>query len=270
VPELPEVEFCRRALTRWTRGRRVIGADVLDRRSVRLSRTDRPSAGHPDGAEALRSVVVGEPAGPIDRHGKRLLWQFGNNALLLHLGMTGKWARQAGRWPKVRLDLDDGSSVWFSDPRLLGGVVPTTLAEGRSLLSADLGPDALTEGLPALPGRRPVKLALLDQATVAGVGNIVAMESLWRAGIHPETRCDELTPDDHARLRDAVRAQILDTIAMQGEGDEIIYVEESLAANPFALYRREGTPCPRCGAPIARLVQGGRSTYWCPRCQPGR
>lgn len=268
MPELPEVEFCRRVLTKWTAGRRVTGAEVLDPRSVRASRADRPSAGRADAQAALDAVVTGAPPGPIARHGKRLLWQFGDRALLLHLGMTGKWTRQPGRWPKVRLDLDDGGSVWFSDPRLLGGVVPTPLDEGRRLLAEGLGPDALDQGVPPLTGRRPAKLALMDQATVAGVGNVVAMEALWRAGIHPETRCDQLSEARQARLRAAVREQILDTLAQTADDDEITYVEESRAANRFAIYRREGSPCPRCATPIARMVQGGRSTYWCPACQP--
>jgi formamidopyrimidine-DNA glycosylase len=294
VPELPEVEFCRQALTRWTMGRNVVGVEVIDPRVVRNARTDAPSAGRPDGAEVLmRTCVTGaavEPprraSAPSDagtgaralvRHGKRLLWAFGDTpdapALLLHLGMTGKWTREppdtpAPRHAKVRLVLDDGTRLSYIDPRLLGGIVPTTVAAGTVALREGLGPDALGAPLPPLRGRRPVKVALMDQALIAGLGNVQVMESLWRAGIHPETPCEALTPAQHARLDSAVQETLRRTLADLGDGDEVTYVEESLAANPFAIYRRAGTPCPACGAPIARMVQAGRGTYWCPRCQP--
>lgn len=268
MPELPEVEFCRRALTRWTRGRVVREAEVLDARSVRGSRTDRPSHGRPDAQAALSAVVAAGPPGPILRHGKRLLWPFGDHALLLHLGMTGKWTLRRTPWVKVRLGLDDGTDLWFADPRLLGGVVPTTLEEGRRLLSEGLGPDALDTPLPPLRGARAVKVALMDQAVVAGLGNVQAMEALWRAGLDPTLPCRELTPEDHARLEAAVQEQLRATLAMTDGEDEIVYVEESLASNPFSIYRREGQPCPRCESVVRRMIQGGRSTYWCPSCQP--
>ena len=140
--------------------------------------------------------------------------------------------------------------------------------EGRRLLADGLGPDALGKPLPPLKGRRPVKLALMDQSVVAGLGNVQAMEALWRAGIHPTTPCDALDDAARARLNDAVHAQLADTLALLGDGDTITYVDESLASNPFPIYRRAGTPCPRCGSPIARIVLGGRGTYFCPRCQP--
>lgn len=268
MPELPEVEFCRRRLTRWTKGRRVVEADVPDPRSVRASRTHRPSQGHPDGVAELRAVVLAAPPGEILRHGKRLLWRFGDGALLLHLGMTGKWSRRPTPYVKVRLGLDDGSTLHFCDPRLLGGVVPTTWEEGRALLADGLGPDAYDAPLPPLRGARPVKLALMDQSLVAGLGNVQVMEALWRAHIHPATPCDALTDAQRAALPGAVRAQLDATLASFGDADEIVYVEEDRSANPFPIYRHEGEPCPVCGTPIARMVQGGRSTYWCPGCQP--
>lgn len=268
MPELPEVEFCRRALRRWTGGRRVVAAEVDDPRSVRRTRTDPPSAGDPDGAERLCAVVLGAEPGPILRHGKRLLWTFGDRALLLHLGMTGKWTRLPGPFTKVRLRLDDGSTLHFADPRLLGGVVPTDLAAGAAMLAEGLGPDALESGLPPLPGRRPVKVALMDQAVVAGLGNLHAAEALWRAGLHPATPCDRIDADAHARLARAVREQLDFALALLDADDEILYVEDAGAPNPFPLYGRRDAPCPRCGGPVARMTQAGRTTWWCPGCQP--
>lgn len=270
MPELPEVEFCRRCLTRWTAGRRVVDLAVPDPRSVRAHRTDRPSHGHPDGDTELRAVVLGAPPGELLRHGKRLLWRFGDNALLLHLGMTGKWSRAPTRYVKATLTLDDATALHFCDPRLLGGIVPTTWEGGQVLLREGLGPDALDAALPPLRGVRAVKIALMDQSLAAGLGNVQVMEALWRARIHPATPCDALTEADRAALPHAIRAQLEATLALFDGADEIVYVEEDRSQNPFPLYRREGEPCPVCGTPIARMIQGGRSTYWCPGCQPPR
>lgn len=264
MPELPEAEFCRRALERWAQGRIVRRFTLHDPRSVRLSRTSRPSAGLPEAAARLNAIFRA-PCGPVERHGKRLLWRFGADALLLHLGMTGKWTRRAPASPKLELTLDDGP-LWFSDPRLLGGIVPCTAEDGQRMLSAGLGPDALGP-LPALTGRAPIKVRLMDQASVAGIGNLHAMEALWRARIHPATPAADIQGPRRDLLQQAVHDQLRDAIAALCAEEEITYVEEDAASNPFPVYRREHRPCPRCGTPIARMIQNSRSTYWCPGCQ---
>lgn len=267
MPELPEVEFCRRTLARWSAGRRVTRVEVLDPRSVRARREDRPTAGDPRGTERLEEVVGGVPEVPV-RHGKRLLWRFGPRALLLHLGMTGKWSR--GPRPahaKVGLGLDDGETLWFSDPRLLGGVVPTDTARGEQMLHEGLGPDAWDEPFPRLSGRRAVKQVLLDQSVVAGLGNLHAAEALWRARLHPARPAGDLGPAEQARLAEGVHTQLETVLGWFGDEDHITYVEERGAPNPFPLYQRGGEPCPRCGTPITSFPQGGRTTWWCPGCQ---
>lgn len=269
MPELPEVEFCGRAVARWTSGRRVVDVQVHDPRSIRASRNDRPTAGLQGGEQAVRDVVLGaEPSAPL-RHGKRLLWCFGDRALLLHLGMTGKWTRLPPAFPKLSLLLDDGSAVHFTDPRLLGGVVPTTPADGVVALRNGLGPDAWRDPLPPLRGRRALKLVLMDQAVVAGLGNLHVAEALWRARLDPRLPADALSPTGHAALGEAVRDQLRGALAILEASDEIIYVEDAGGPNPFPVYGQEGKPCPRCGAPVERFPQGGRSTYWCPACQVG-
>ncbi len=270
MPELPEVEFCRRALLCWTAGRRIAGVQVLDPRVVRDSRTDRPSAGSPAALERLDRIARSAPLG-LDRHGKRLLWRFEAGSILLHLGMTGRWTRGPSPFPKVRLLLDDGAAITFHDPRLLGGIVPfSSHAEGQQALSLGLGPDALRDPLPALPGRRPIKVVLMDQSVVAGLGNVQAMEALWRAGLHPLQPAGGLGPVEHRRLADAVQEQLAATFTLLGDGHEVAYVEEPGASNPFPLYQREGEPCPRCSTPIATFRQAGRGTWWCPGCQGTR
>ncbi len=271
MPELPEVEFCRRALSRWTQGRTITQVEIADPRVVRDSRTARPSAGSALAAECLRHVAR-HPIG-LDRVGKRILWRFEAGSLLLHLGMTGRWTRGPSAFPKVRLHLDSGDVLTFHDPRLLGGIVP--FEDGRAAhaaFTADLGPDALLASLPRLTGKRAVKLVLMDQTVVAGLGNVQAMEALWRAGIHPLRQADSIDAVEHVRLSDAVKRQLLGTLTMLGEGDEVVYVEERGAPNPFPLYQRAGERCPQC-APAGRTSliqhfrQGGRGTWWCPGCQ---
>ena len=270
MPELPEVEFCGRALARWTLGRRIIQAEVLDSRSVRASRVSRPSDGHPTGTSALRHVVLGRAPEPPVRHGKRLYWGFGDQGLLLHLGMTGKWTRRETPFGKVRLQVEGGDWITFSDPRLLGGVVPCTRDGGLHSLRQGLGPDALLDPLPPLRGKRAVKLVLMDQSVVAGLGNLHAAEALWRSKLDPRLPADAISPLQHARLARSVRRQLQDEIKAFDNEDEIVYVEDAGAANPFPVYGQLGKPCPACRAPIERFEQGGRSTYWCPSCQSGR
>jgi formamidopyrimidine-DNA glycosylase len=279
MPELPEVEFCRRALERWGRDRRIVDVEVLDARVVSLAPADgagaiagarrgrSPRESHREATQALRQTLLAAAPEPPVRHGKRLCWPFGPRALLVHLGMTGKWTRVEGPHDKVRLRLDDGSRLCFVDPRILGVLAPMDRSIAETSLHQGLGPDALGAELPVLVGRRPVKVALLDQSILAGIGNVQAMEALWRAGIHPATTCDGLRPDQRERLSHALQETLRHTLDMLGEGDQITYVEESLAANPFDVYRRANQPCVRCKTKIERLEQAGRSTYWCPRCQ---
>lgn len=264
MPELPEVEFCRRALDRWVRAP-IRAVEVLDPRVIRGATTARPTAGLDDGAARLTRLIDRPPA-PPERHGKRILWRFGEDALVLHLGMTGKWTRRPTPHAKVILHLDDGP-LTYADPRLLGGIVPLPLAAARAALTAGLGPDALRDGLPRLTGRRPIKVALMDQAAVAGLGNLHAAEALWRACVDPRAPTDTLDDDAWARLRVGVAEQLRFALQTLGEDEEILYVEDPGGPNPFPLYQRAGEPCPRCGAPIGRLVQAGRSTWWCPACQ---
>lgn len=243
------------------------GVEVRDPRSVRASRTDRPTAGRPDGEAVLRRVVLEAEPGPILRHGKRLLWRFGTQALLLHLGMTGRWTRKEHPHTRLSLHLSDGSALHFADARLLGGVVPTTHLAGLGLLTEGLGPDALREPLPPLPGRRPVKVALMDQTVIAGLGNLHAAEALWRAGIDPRLAAESVTGTRHDALARGVSEQLRAALDLLDQDEEIVYVEDRGAPNPFPLYQRGGQPCPRCGAPIGKFTQAGRTTWWCAGCQ---
>jgi formamidopyrimidine-DNA glycosylase len=278
MPELPEVEVCRRDLERWTRGRRVVRFTVTDPGAVRSKLSTTPGDALRGGPARLRRLE-GAVSERILRHGKRIGWLFAGReeALLVHLGMTGQWVRRADEppGPHVRLvvEVEDGARLWFEDARRFGCVTPVRAEEVEERLAEGHGPDALLAPPSAeelrrrLKGRRPVKVALMDQAVLAGVGNIHASEACWRAHIHPETPAGALSDEQIARLAAVLPEQLAEFVA-QMDGHEHAYVTQG-GDNPFSIYDRAGEPCPRCGGPVAHGVHGGRSTYWCPACQPG-
>ncbi|HYD42594.1 MAG TPA: bifunctional DNA-formamidopyrimidine glycosylase/DNA-(apurinic or apyrimidinic site) lyase [Anaeromyxobacter sp.] len=274
MPELPEVEFAARCLRRWARGRRVEAVE-LDPGARRILRPSTPQAF----ARALRGARVEE----IRRIGKHLLVTLAQDGaplgLLSHLGMTGKWLRTAGaaappRHSRARLRLDDGRVLHYQDLRLFGRLrlVPGARFEAVPEVAA-LGPDPLAEGIDvarlaaALARTRlPVKVKLLDQRLLPGVGNIHAGEACFRARLDPRRPARSLSRAEVKRLAGGILASFHLTLDAE-KGPEITYVEEG-GANPFLVYAREGEPCPRCGREtIRRVVQAGRSTFHCSRCQ---
>lgn len=274
MPELPEVEIAARNLRAWTARRAVRGVEV-EQGARRIFRPAAPAA--------FARAVEGARFGPIRRIGKHLLVTLDQGGaplgLLAHLGMTGKWLRrapgaEAPRFSRARFRLDDGSVLHFSDLRLFGRLraVPGARFDEVEEVAA-LGPDPLEDGIdPArlaeglARSRLPVKVRIMDQALLAGVGNIYASEGLFRARIDPRRPARELSRAEVVRLGRAIVEAMEDAIVRQ-ESPEITYVEEG-GENPFLVYAREGERCPRCGkAAIVRLVLAARSTFHCPRCQ---
>jgi len=286
VPELPEVEIAARNLRRWALGRTIVSADA--ERTARW--VFRPST-----PRTFARAVAGARVEEIARRGKQLLVTLSRGGaplgLLLHLGMTGKWVRRldgepAPRFSRARLRLDDGATLHLDDLRLFGRlrVVPGARFEALPEIQA-LGPDPLADGIDRerLAGllarsRLPVKVRIMDQRVLAGVGNILASEACFRARIDPRRRASSLSRAEVRRLAGAVMASLKEVI-LREDGPEIVYVEEPGAENPFLVYAREGEACPRCPrsrsgggrrAPpglIRRIVQAQRSTFFCPRCQ---
>ncbi len=277
MPELPEVEHARRQLERWAAGATLTGSRVADRAVVRAGLSSRPSDAVAD-PEAALAPLVGRVAGVPERHGKRLGWPFGDRVLLGHLGMSGKWVRRAPSDPapvagRLGLELRRGGEdlvCWLVDTRRFGCVSVGMDPD----LHAGLGPDCATNPLdgPELAARfqvrRPVKVALLDQDRIAGLGNIHAAEALWRAGIHPDRACAGLTAAEWARLAAAIRVQIAGALADMDGQDEVTYLSEGGDDSAFSVYGRHGEPCPRCGGMVVREVRAQRGTWWCPTCQP--
>jgi formamidopyrimidine-DNA glycosylase len=276
MPELPEVEIAARNLRAWTEGRGIEAVDA-DRAARWVFR--------PSGPAAFSRALAGARFRSIRRIGKNLLVSLEKDraplGLLAHLGMTGKWLRRDGtlsekpRFSRARFHLDDGSVLHFCDMRLFGRlrVVPGARFEEVAEVAA-LGPDPLEHGIDRdrlhdglARSKLPVKVRILDQRLLPGVGNIQASEALFRARIDPRRRSDSLSRREAGALAQAVLASVRESIARE-EGPEITYVEEPGSENPFLVYGREGERCPRCRrAAIARVVQAQRSTFFCPRCQ---
>lgn len=270
MPELPEVEFARRALVRWFAGRTLVRTEA-DRRA----RTFRD--GDPGVFAALDGALV-----RAERRGKYLLLAFSNGlGVVGHLGMTGKFVkRPAGeevRWSRARFVLDSGEVIHLQDMRLFGRLEAMPAAELRAAPAvAKLGVDPLTDGLTAAQlseavaaSKQPLKVALMDQARVTGLGNIHAAEALFRARLHPARAPATLSAAEWRALAKAIHATIRFALEAEGDGDEIEYVEEG-APNPFLVYGRAGTPCRRCRTTVESFTQGGRTTHFCPHCQPKR
>jgi formamidopyrimidine-DNA glycosylase len=275
MPELPEVEITARNLRAWTTGRRIEAVEA-DPAARHVFRPARPAT--------FARAVAGASFGGIRRIGKQLLVSLERDGaplgLLAHLGMTGKWVRRAPsdpppRFSRARFALDDGSVLHFADMRLFGRLrlvpgarfeeVPEVAALGPDPLEEGIDPDRLHAGLART--KLPVKVRILDQALLPGVGNIQASEALFRARIDPRRRSASLSRRDAGALARAILASVRESIARE-EGPEISYVEEPGSENPFLVYARAGERCPRCRrAEIRRVVQAQRSTFFCPRCQ---
>ncbi|NMO22845.1 bifunctional DNA-formamidopyrimidine glycosylase/DNA-(apurinic or apyrimidinic site) lyase [Pyxidicoccus fallax] len=267
MPELPEVEIARRNLVRWFDGRRLVRAEADDTRIFR-------------GAERQRFSELSGRLESLVRRGKYLLFAFeGGRGLMGHLGMTGKFVRRTEGhvepYSRARFHLDDGHVIHFSDPRMFGRMEPAPAAALRVLDSVKLlGRDPLADGLTAGQlqaavgsSRKPLKVALMDQERLAGLGNIHAAEALFRAGLHPSREPGSLTSDEWKRLVQAIRATI-DFGLKEQEGEEPVYLEEGRSENPFLVYGRAGGPCSQCGTAVESFTQGGRTTHFCPKCQP--
>jgi formamidopyrimidine-DNA glycosylase len=281
MPELPEVEVAARNLRRWA-GKKTIRGVRGDPRAKRIFRPATPAA--------LRALAGGRFK-EIRRVGKNLLLTLEVRGAPVgvwsHLGMTGKWLRRAKGdaapgATRVELDLTDGARLCYVDPRMFGRfrIVPRARFDEIAELAA-LGPDPLAEGIDLrrlgerlAKIRTPIKVALLDQTLLAGVGNIQASESLFRARIDPRRPARALSAAEVKRLAAGIEASIAFTLqtfaeaGADGGGADIGYVEERTAPNPFLVYGRDGARCPRSkGSVIVRIVQAQRATFFCPDCQ---
>lgn len=269
MPELPEVEVTRRAVTGLLVGRRVTAVA-----------TTRPSAFFLTPPKTLRTRLEGRVVQRLERLGKYLLATLDDGSrLLLHLGMTGQLWSSAARAPDAHTHLvlsfaDRGPDLLFRDARKFGKV--RWLAPGKSDPRLDkLGLDALSitgEHLFQSARRRTaaVKTVLLDQKVLAGVGNIYADEALFLAAVKPTRRARSLTRVECDRLaRGIVRVLEAGMAAGGSSIDDFVRPDGGSGSyqDQHQVYGRGGEPCPRCRQPIRRVVIGQRSSCFCPRCQ---
>ena len=270
MPELPEVETTRRGIRSALVGRRI---DAFDLREPRLRWPVAPQ---------LAREITGQRITDVRRRAKYLLIDLERGSLIAHLGMSGSLRVMPGRAPRMLHDhydlvLDSGQCLRFNDPRRFGSLHWVTGDPEAHPLLADLGPEPLEPAFDAhhlarlARGRKvAVKLFLMDQRVVVGVGNIYASEALFRAGVRPRRAAGRLRRADWTRIVEAVRAVLADAIA---EGGTTLRDYVSADGTPgyfrqrLYVYERAGEPCRRCATPIRHLVQGQRSTYFCPTCQ---
>lgn len=247
MPELPEAERARAQIEK------VLGREIVfvDDRDTYVCRPHAPG----EIAEAL----VGRTLTTANRRGK-FLWAEtdGGPDLGLHLGMAGRIAIDEAPhepWDRFALEFADGSRLALRDKRRLG----------RALIEPDfdhVGPDAALVSRDVFRerigrGTMPLKARLLDQKSISGVGNLLADQTLWQAKLNPRRPSGELTTDELDHLRRVLRAATRDAIRKGG-----------VHTGEFISHRKRGAACPRCGTTLDRATVGGRTTFWCPSCQP--
>jgi formamidopyrimidine-DNA glycosylase len=282
MPELPEVETVARGLRRTIVGRRIL--------SVRLGKTD-----FIDDPAALEQHLPGRQIEAVERYGKFMLLRLAavigsgspaangdaaSAALLVHLGMTGQIAPNPAAQPYEKHThacflLDDNRELRYTDPRRFGRLAYLSakpLAEELRAFGADPLEIRVEEFVNQARARRArIKSLLLDQSFLRGVGNIYADESLWRAKIHPARLGASLKKQQAATLHRVLRQILEKAIVMRGSSISDFVDAEGKPGEyqrHHRAYGREGQSCFRCGAVIRRAIVAGRSSYFCPKCQP--
>ncbi|MCB9961188.1 MAG: bifunctional DNA-formamidopyrimidine glycosylase/DNA-(apurinic or apyrimidinic site) lyase [Hyphomonas sp.] len=280
MPELPEVETVRRGLAPALEGHRIVSV-TQNRADLRFPFPENFAA-RLQGQRVLR----------LGRRAKFLTADLSSGeVLVMHLGMTGRFTVSGGPTATFHHDTgtdpahdhvimitDTDTRITYNDPRRFGFMElwPADRFDTYPRLLA-MGPEPLSNGFSAayldtaLKGKKaPIKAALLDQSVIAGLGNIYVCEALWRARISPKRLSQSIPGRRAERLAPAINEVIAEAIEAGGSSisdfasasGELGYFQHR-----FAVYDREGEPCPACGAAIRRLVQSGRSTFYCPACQ---
>lgn len=276
MPELPEVETVRRGLAGALPGSRIVAVVAPETEPVWQAWRVR-----------WQAALTGKMIRAVRRRAKFLILDLDDDlALVIHLRMTGALTVNAPADPphrhhRIAWMLDDGGELRFSDMRRFGTVEVLDPA-GLAARLAGLGHEPLDDALDAPTVRaalgasmkRPVKAALLDQTRIAGLGNIYADESLHLAGIHPQLPVGALSDAAVARLTEAMKTVLADSVAHNGttfdaEGFRDAFGNPGGNLQRLRVYHRHGEPCLSCGADTIRQMRlAGRSTHWCPNCQP--
>ena len=286
MPELPEVETVRRGLDKLIVGKQIMAVDCLCEKSLPIATAD------------VNKIIVGATILAVRRRAKMLMIDLsGDYTLLVHLKMTGQMVyRGEANWgaghpndsflgnlpdrsTRVIIRLSGDNTLFFNDQRKFGWIklypateiddLPTMRKLGPEPLIGDPWPEFIRR-VRRHP-RLSIKATILDQTTIAGVGNIYADESLWLAKIHPATKVEQLSDDDLKRLLDGIKKSMTDSLAAGGSTARN-YVKADGTRGDYldkfaAVYNRADQPCLRCGHDIVKIRVAGRGTHYCPNCQ---
>jgi formamidopyrimidine-DNA glycosylase len=274
MPELPEVETIRRGLLASILGEEISSVEVLRRDSV----------AHPN-VDLFKRKLIGHKFVDAERRGKYLMLMLsGDAALVVHLRMSGRLLlvngdAPAGKFLRVRLALKSGRELRFEDMRVFGRLWFKAKGENLNQVVSglkDLGVEPLDQLTGDLLSKllknksQAIKSALLDQRLLAGIGNIYADESLFRAGIHPQLPAGRLTMAQAERLSSEIRSVLALAIELRGSSLRDYTDSEGVNGNyqlDALVYGRAGKPCRVCGAAVKRVRIVGRSAHFCPKCQ---
>ena len=281
MPELPEVEVVRRGVAAHVLGREIAATSTYGARVLRR---------HVLGPEDFAYRLVGRVITEARRRGKYLWLVVGDDALVVHLGMSGQLLLAPpgapdpkhlhARFTFAPTPAREPLELRFVDQRTFGGLALVGMdAEGIPLPVSHIARDPFDAEFDALAVARRIvgrssgiKRQLLDQTIVSGIGNIYADEALWRAQIHGERPGDRLTKPAVVRLLEHARTVMTDALGEGGTSFDSLYVnvngESGYFSRSLAAYGRDGEPCRRCGTPIRRAHIMNRSSFFCPKCQP--
>ncbi len=274
MPELPEVETVCRALTCHLPGKKIVDVEV---RQVQLRHKVDPVK--------LNKICQNRSITSLHRRAKYIIVELDSpNGLLLHLGMTGKFRLVEKSTPfrkheHISLNFTDNSSLRYEDHRRFGSFIAIKLPKNREDPSElkNLGPEPLTDFFNgnylykiAKSKQKPIKNLIMDNATVVGVGNIYAAEALFRAKIHPARNSNSITKKEIDKLVSEIKNILLQAINAGGTTFSDFISPDGQKGyffNELAVYGKESQPCQICQHPVSRLVQAGRSTFFCGNCQ---
>lgn len=262
MPELPEVETVRRDIRPYLKGELIKDVKAFDPRNFQKITPLK-----------FREAVVGEKILDVDRRAKYLIFKLkSGKAFVIHLGMSGNVLFAPDKYVKAIFSLSHGKKFYFSDMRLFGKIwfYP-------KYPEYDLGPEPLALDFTAEKFKQmlkqhktAIKPLLLNQKFIAGLGNVYAVEALFRAGIHPKRLANTIDHKQAAKLHKEIQKVLLEALGFRGTSVRA-FVNASGKKGSFQLhlkvYDRKGEPCYKCRKPIKRIVLGQRGTYFCPRCQ---
>ncbi len=260
MPELPEVNECRLSLDAGLKGQTIQNVEILDGKIIRFCNP-----------EEFRLLFKDFSIGNVSQHGKYIFIQGRQDLwMVMHLGMTGKvFFQDPGtdipRFSRIAFYLNNGSILYYSSMRKLG-FVAFTRDKDRFIADRKLGPHvldiSLEQFLERLARRKgPIKSILLNQSFVSGIGNLYADEALFQTGIHPRELCTDLSKS----LQSSLYMNIIEIMRLSIQ----YHTDFSLLDPRYLLHDRKGrAACPRCGHPLQRIQAAGRTSVYCPTCQP--